>query len=160
MSYYQLSVKTEWSHEQMLKALNATAATGYREINLVLPPQGKALQTLDQLYSLRKTGRELSLDLTISGGNKTVRGLARLLGFRVIGMYPEDGVVEQENNAANPFWSQPEATPAPASEPDTALMLAMVTIKTLLISKGIFSEEEYQQMFDFVEQQWKGRAVG
>ena len=201
MSYesaYQLSVRADWTHEQLLKVLSATAATGYLDVTLVLPAQVRALQTLDHIYSLRKTVRDLGLSLTFSGGNKTLRGLARLLGFRILGYYPQDTVLEAEQQVNPAFWTQPPPSetevdqeyqrfsekfnsfggqetfadepdkekpseqffwqqPPPPQSDDTSLMLAIATIKALLISKGVFNEEEYQQMYDFVERQWQSR---
>lgn len=145
--YYQLTIKPDWSHDQLLKVLSATAATGYSDITLVLPAQQRALRNLDDFYSLRKTGQQLRVELTVSSSNKTFGGLARLLGFRVI------SPTEDEPQVAD----TPTPPPADPSKPDTGLLLAVATLKALLISKGVFSEEEYQQMFDFVEKQWKSR---
>lgn len=56
-----------------------------KDVVLVLPAKQRALQTLDNFYALRKSAREDGLNLTFSGGNKTLKGLAKLLGFRVEG---------------------------------------------------------------------------
>jgi hypothetical protein len=60
-----------------------------KDVVLELPTKQRALQTLDNFYALRKAAREDGLTLTFSGGNKTLRGLAKLLGFGVRGT--EDG---------------------------------------------------------------------
>jgi|SRR5690242_11044250 hypothetical protein len=146
---YPLSVGADWPHDYLLHVLQLLAARGYQRVTLVLPENVGSLRTLDDFYSLRKTRRELNLKVTISGGTKTMRGLARLLGFPVIEPYEEDGTP-----AAEAEWSEHSG---PAQNTDTGVLLALATIKALLISKGVFNEEEYQQMLDFVEQQWKAR---
>ena len=56
-----------------------------KDVMLALPNKTRALQTLDNFYALRKSAHDDGLNLTFSGGNKTMKGLARLLGFQVEG---------------------------------------------------------------------------
>ncbi len=160
---YQLSVKPEWSHDQLLNVLGEMRANGYLNIILVLPGRVRGLQTLDDFYRLRKAGRDLGLALSFAGGNKTMRGLAKLLGLPVIEVVAENGQAAEQDSqtGSGMFWETPTPPPPPPSHShnnsDTGIMLAIATIKALLISKGVFNEEEYQQMLNFVEQQWKSR---
>ncbi len=61
-----------------------------KDVVLVLPSKTRALQTLDNFYALRKAARDDGLNLTFEGGSKTVKGLAKLLGFRVNGGDSDD----------------------------------------------------------------------
>lgn len=54
-----------------------------KDVLVVLPNKTRALETLDQFNALRRTVREESINLTFAGGNKTVQGLAKLLGFQI-----------------------------------------------------------------------------
>ena len=54
-----------------------------KDVLVVLPNKTRALETLDQFNALRRTVREEGINLTFSGGNKTVQGLAKLLGFQI-----------------------------------------------------------------------------
>ena len=56
-----------------------------KDVVLALPNKTRALQTLDNFYALRKSARDDGLNLTFSGGNKTMKGLAKLLGFQIEG---------------------------------------------------------------------------
>ena len=133
--FYPLTVKADWTHDQLLKVLSATVATGYSDITLVLPNQAKSLQTLDNFYSLQRTGRELRIELTISGGSKTARNLARLLHFRVIEDPDDvDSPAEKEYRTANQFWNQPPAaeTTKAKTEADPSLLLAIAFAEAIV----------------------------
>lgn len=54
-----------------------------QDVLLVLPAETRALQDLNSFTALRNTVRAENINLTIAGGNKTIRALANLLGFAV-----------------------------------------------------------------------------
>jgi hypothetical protein len=54
-----------------------------QEVLLVLPPDTHALQDLNSFTALRNAVRAENIQLTVAGGNKTIRALANLLGFAI-----------------------------------------------------------------------------
>lgn len=54
-----------------------------QDVVLVLPPDTRVLQELNNFYTLRSAVRAENINLSIAGGNKTIRGLANLLGFSI-----------------------------------------------------------------------------
>ncbi len=74
----RLAVDPNEDLEQLIAKLKAQPA---KEVTLVLPQESRALQTLDNFYALRNAARTTGTSLSVTGGNKTIRGLAKLLGF-------------------------------------------------------------------------------
>jgi len=72
------------------------------------------LQTLDNFYALRNAVRSAGINLSITGGNKTIRGLAKLLGFAVD---KEGGGDDDDDRAREMFGNAP--TMASPSAPPT-----------------------------------------
>ncbi len=83
-----------------------------KDITLALPQETRALQTLDNFYALRNAVRSAGINLSITGGNKTIRGLAKLLGFAVD---KEAGPDEDDGGAGEMFGNAPTAAPARTS---------------------------------------------
>jgi hypothetical protein len=54
-----------------------------QDVVLVLPTDTRVLQELNNFYTLRSAVRAENINLSIAGGNKTIRGLANLLGFSI-----------------------------------------------------------------------------
>ncbi len=54
-----------------------------QDVVLVLPTETRVLQELNNFYTLRSAVRAENINLSIAGGNKTIRGLANLLGFSI-----------------------------------------------------------------------------
>src|SRR5437588_12800800 len=63
---------------ERIKAVNGTD-----EVVLALPEDTTALRTLDDFNVLRTTVRDKGLRASFLGGNRTTRGLAKILGFNV-----------------------------------------------------------------------------
>ncbi|MEI6045753.1 MAG: hypothetical protein WCS37_15510 [Chloroflexota bacterium] len=88
-----------------------------KDVVLVLPSKTRALQTLDNFYALRKSARDEGLNLTFSGGNKTMKGLAKLLGFRVEGSESgEDSDIADFASNSNDQIMMPPPSPSPAQQ--------------------------------------------
>src|SRR3954471_4113126 len=69
------------------------------QILLRIPKDAKAMRALDDFNDLRKLAGDRQLSLTIASPEKTVRGLAGILGFEV------------EGKAAGPSGARPAGAP-------------------------------------------------
>lgn len=84
----QLTVDPNQDLDSLLATLKAQSS---KDVVLVLPQETRALQTLDNFYALRKEVRDANINLSFVGGNKTVKGLAKLLGFNTLDTAPVGG---------------------------------------------------------------------
>lgn len=87
--------------DQIISKIRAQSS---KDITLVLPNETRALQELNNFYALRNAVRADNVNLSFAGGNKTIRGLAKLLGFAVdkegAGGDDDAGASEMFGNAA------------------------------------------------------------
>lgn len=85
-----------------------------QDVVLVLPPETRVLQELNNFYTLRSAVRAENINLSIAGGNKTIRGLANLLGFSI----EKEGAVTSFKPDAPVSAAQPAANPATVFRPN------------------------------------------
>lgn len=93
-----------------------------KDVVLVMPQKTRALQTLDNFYALRKAARDEGMNLTFDGGNKTMKGLAKLLGFQVRGGDGgDDDIADFAGNTTSQMSMSPAQTqPQMSARPPTA----------------------------------------
>jgi hypothetical protein len=89
MAVETIRIEPNESIDSIIQRLKRVGST---EILLILPEQAKGLQTLDQFNVLRREVRDADLNVTFMGGNKTTRGLAKILGFSI-----REGVADDVN---------------------------------------------------------------
>lgn len=105
----RLAVDPNEDLDQLIEDIKAQPS---KEIVLSLPQETRALQTLDNFYALRNMVRTAGVNLSITGGSKQTRGLAKLLGFAVD---KDSGGEDDDGGAREIFGNAPTMAPAPPS---------------------------------------------
>lgn len=83
------------STEDLDSLIQRLKRSGSKDVVLAVPEDARALQTLDQFNVLRREVKDAGLNVTFMGGNKTTRGLAKILGFPT-----REGVIPGGNGVA------------------------------------------------------------
>lgn len=96
------------SNEDLDSLIQRLKRSGSKEVVLAVPEDARALQTLDQFNVLRREVKDAGLDVTFMGGNKTTRGLAKILGFHT----REGNVPGTNNGGGSTVEAAPVAVPA------------------------------------------------
>ncbi len=78
-------------NEDLDQIISKIQSQNSKDVTLVLPPETRALTELTNFYALRTAARSSNINLSFSKGNKTIRGLAKLLGFAVDKDSEDDG---------------------------------------------------------------------
>lgn len=69
------------STEDLDSLIQRLKHSGSKDVVLAVPEDARSLQTLDQFNVLRREVKDAGLSVVFMGGNKTTRGLAKILGF-------------------------------------------------------------------------------
>ncbi len=99
-------------NENLDSIISKITSQSSKDVILVLPQETRALQELNNFYALRTAVRNAGVNLSFAGGNKTIRGLAKLLGFQVD---KEGGVLDEEDTGT--FANVPTAQPGAQARP-------------------------------------------
>ncbi len=91
-----------------------------KNVTLVLASdKTRALNTLENFQALRKMAREEGFSFTFSGGGKTAKGLAKVLGFKVDSVESKEELEPAQTGARTASFSTPNYLKSPALENPT-----------------------------------------